>query len=81
MRGDIFSLIGKALVIIIPALAILGFAVPTALGLYNLSLLSTYLAVPMLLASIVYLLFCRNVDIPAPAPSFVPQQPAEHSRG
>jgi hypothetical protein len=72
MKGDIYGIIGKVLVVVIPALAIVGFAVPTVLRMNSLSLLSTYLAVPMLLGTAAYLLFCRNIDGSAPLPAASP---------
>lgn len=72
MKGDIFSAIGKALIIAIPALALLGFAIPLALGMVNISLLSTYLALPMILATAAFLLFCKDLDQSAPGPALSP---------
>jgi len=72
MKGDIYSIIGKVLVVVIPALALVGFAVPTVLRMNSLSLLSTYLAVPMLLGTAAYLLFCRNIDGSTPLTAVSP---------
>lgn len=55
-----FKLLGGALIIVIPVLAALGFAATIVVHMYNLTLLSIYLVVPMLLAAPLYLLFCRN---------------------
>jgi hypothetical protein len=61
LKPDFFKVLEKTLVVVIPAQAILGVAVPLALRIYSLALLSTYLAVPMLLATMTYLLFFKNI--------------------
>jgi len=61
IRADnIFSLIQKMLLYSLPVLAIVGILVPLALGQYNFSLLGSYLALPMLLSSLIFLKCKRN---------------------
>jgi hypothetical protein len=61
MKRDLFNVLEKMLVVVIPALAILGLAVTLVLGSYSLALLSIYLAVPMLLATMAYKLFFKDI--------------------
>jgi hypothetical protein len=58
MRSDeMFEITRRIFLYLIPVLALFGLAIPVILGMHNLSLLGSYLAIPMLLGTIVFLKF------------------------
>jgi hypothetical protein len=50
----------KIVLYVLPILAILGTVIPLFFGKYNYSILGLYIAIPMILAPIIYLMYCRN---------------------
>ncbi|MBN1324375.1 MAG: hypothetical protein JW986_10345 [Methanotrichaceae archaeon] len=54
---DRFAITGRILLYLIPAVAIVGLALPPLLGLHSLSLLGSYLAIPMIAGTILFLIY------------------------
>lgn len=57
---DKFRLISKIILYLLPILGLIGIVIPLVIGKNNLSILSTYLAVPMILSSIIYIKQSKN---------------------
>ncbi len=55
VRLNNFTLISKIFLYLLPILGVAGVTIPLIIGQSNLSLLGTYLAVPMILAPIIYI--------------------------
>lgn len=55
-----FKLTGKIILYLLPILAVVGVTIPLIIGQSNLSLLGSYLAIPMFFAPIVYLKYLKN---------------------
>jgi len=55
-----FKLTGKIILYLLPILAVVGVTIPLIMGQPNLSLLGSYLAIPMFFAPIVYLKYLKN---------------------
>lgn len=67
MKGDLYNLLGRTLTIAVPLLALGGFGVAIVLQMYSLALLSSYMILPMIVATAIYLLFCRDIDRDMPS--------------
>lgn len=61
MRQIDFITIGDLILYGLPLVAILGMLIPLVIGMSNLSLLSLYLAVPMIVSPILYLKYCKDL--------------------
>ncbi len=55
-----FNTIGTILIYMLPMLAIIGIIMPLALGMESLSLLSAYIAIPMVLSSLIYWRYIKD---------------------
>lgn len=55
-----FKLTGKIILYFLPIFAVVGVTVPLIMGQPNLSLLGSYLAIPMFFAPIIYLKYLKN---------------------
>lgn len=55
-----FRLAGTTILFLLPVLAIAGVTITLALGMGSLSLLSLYLAAPMVFAFILYQAYCKD---------------------
>lgn len=61
MRHIEFKTIGTLALYGLPVLAVIGAIAPLVLGLYNLTLLGTYLVVPMIVSPLLYWKYCRDL--------------------
>lgn len=52
-----FDLLTRVILFVIPLAGIIGMLVPLLLGMSNFTLLGSYLAIPMILASLIYWLY------------------------
>lgn len=60
LPSDRFMITWKIILYALPILAFVGITISLIFGQFNLSLLGTYLAVPMFFAPIVYLKYCKS---------------------
>lgn len=73
-----FETMSKLIVYSLPVLGIAGMAATLAMHQYNLFLLSTYLALPMIASAVIYILYLRFAKAPAAQQA---QPPIDDSRG
>jgi hypothetical protein len=69
-----FETIGRLLIYLIPLAGFVGVVATLALGEYNLFLLSLYLAVPMILSSLFYIIYTRNPDTGAASKNLIAEE-------
>lgn len=61
-RSGWFPLVGKLLLYVVPIVGLLGILLPLLLEQYNLFLLGTYIAIPMISTPLIYLTYYRNAS-------------------